>query len=81
MYVRFRVAADATQVMSPTGEAETGEVEDYVLMSLGDTIWLDDGAGANKDNGEHRGVCSVRAAGIEKSVQLQSGESGFRVMH
>ncbi|MEM7531354.1 MAG: SdrD B-like domain-containing protein [Chloroflexota bacterium] len=54
IYSRFRIAADANEVhdlADSVGEAQTGEVEDYVLMSLGNRVWRDDGDGANKDNG------------------------------
>jgi len=36
---------------TPVGTAETGEVEDYVLMSLGNRVWFDNGAG-NANNGK-----------------------------
>ena len=43
---RFRFTTDEMGVdRSPNGDWDNGEVEDYVLGSLGDKVWLDDGAG------------------------------------
>ena len=51
LYSRFRFTATAGQGgNSPTGEAQSGEVEDYVLMSLGDLLWYDNGAGGGTPN-------------------------------
>ena len=52
MYSRFRITQDEGEVTSPSGLAPNGEVEDYALMSLGDLVWLDNGAdGGTADNG------------------------------
>ena len=46
MGVRFRFSADDTGgTMTPGGEWDNGEVEDYILSSLGDFVWYDDGEG------------------------------------
>ncbi len=50
LYVRARLASNAAEIAAPTGEASSGEVEDYVLMSLGNTLWLDDGTGGGTPN-------------------------------
>ena len=34
-----------SEVAQATGPAKSGEVEDYVLMSLGNQVWFDDGNG------------------------------------
>ena len=65
LYTRFRLTAQPNQASSPTGLAPNGEVEDYVLMSLGDLVWLDNGLGASgipddgKFNGDERGIAGV----------------------
>ncbi|MCB9157078.1 MAG: hypothetical protein H6645_08180 [Caldilineaceae bacterium] len=59
LYSRFRFSRDnPAQTMTPTGAWPNGEVEDYVLLSLGDTVWADDGAGdlALQNNGYHEGA-------------------------
>lgn len=37
--------ARPAEVNSATGQAASGEVEDYVLMSLGNQLWYDNGGG------------------------------------
>ena len=64
VYSRFRIAFDPNEVAAPTGIANSGEVEDYVLMSLGDTVWLDNGVGSGVGNnglldGDEQGVPNV----------------------
>lgn len=64
LYSRFRLSANAGEVTSPDGQAATGEVEDYVLMSLGNRVWLDDGTGGGTVNdgllnGSEAGIGSV----------------------
>ena len=52
IYSRFRVAFDADEVGDPAdyiGTATSGEVEDYVLMSLGNTVFFDTGDGTSDD--------------------------------
>ena len=53
IYSRFRIARTPAEVDSATGQAASGEVEDYVLMSLGNQLWYDNGGGnpANAYNG------------------------------
>jgi len=54
VYSRFRIAADQSEVDDVTdhvGLAETGEVEDYVLMSLGNMVFLDADGTATADDG------------------------------
>ncbi len=54
LYSRFRyTAGNSDGGGSPTGMAASGEVEDYALMSLGDTVWLDngEGTGGTSNNG------------------------------
>jgi len=41
LYSRFRFTADAGQATTPSGDADSGEIEDYVLMSLGNRVFLD----------------------------------------
>jgi uncharacterized repeat protein (TIGR01451 family) len=43
LYARFRFTTGRNQATAPTGGAPNGEVEDYVLLSLGDTVFLDNG--------------------------------------
>ena len=51
IYARFRFTASTGQGGdSPTGVATVGEVEDYVLLSLGNTVWWDNGAGGGTPN-------------------------------
>ena len=61
LHTRFRFTRDAWASPSPTGPALTGEVEDYVLMSLGNLVWIDNGAGV---------------AGIANNGIIDGGESG-----
>ncbi len=62
-YSRFRFTTGAGKATTPTGVAASGEVEDYVLMSLGDTIWNDNGG-------------SVGAGAVNNGVQ-DAGEDGI----
>ena len=45
VYMRFRLALNPAEVQNGTGTAMTGEVEDYVLATIGDRVWYDN----NKD--------------------------------
>ncbi|MCP5089621.1 MAG: hypothetical protein GY949_01720, partial [Gammaproteobacteria bacterium] len=66
LYSRFRFTAAAGQgADTPTGPAETGEVEDYVLMSLGDRVWRDNGDGSGTGN---NGIQDGGESGIENVV-------------
>jgi len=51
LYSRFRLTADSGNATTPTGKATSGEVEDYILMSLGNTVWEDNGPGTEPNNG------------------------------
>lgn len=44
LYSRFRVTAELGEAPQPYGLAESGEVENAVLMSLGTRVWLGNGA-------------------------------------
>jgi len=61
LYSRFRFTRNSGEVSAPTGTASNGEVEDYVLMSLGNLVWRDNGAGAG---------------GVANDGVKQAGESG-----
>ncbi len=41
VYMRFRLALNPTEVQNGTGTAYSGEVEDYVLATIGDRVWYD----------------------------------------
>lgn len=59
LYARFRFTSATGQATTPTGQAPDGEIEDYVLLSLGDTVWFDNGAGTANDgvlNGGETGI-------------------------
>ena len=60
MYSRFRITNNANEGGdSPTGEADSGEVEDYnSLAALGDYVWQDYDNDGIQDSGEpgHEGV-------------------------
>ena len=73
VYSRFRFTAACGQGgESPTGLAQTGEVEDYALASLGDTVWDD-----TNGNGQQDEPASAGHNGI--TVQLLDG-SGAPVL-
>ncbi|MCP4542246.1 MAG: DUF11 domain-containing protein [Chloroflexi bacterium] len=65
VYSRFRFTSyDPSGGLSYTGLASDGEVEDYVLMSLGNFVWLDDGSGGGTFNdgalnGSETGISNV----------------------
>jgi hypothetical protein len=61
LYARFRLSDNPGEASEPTGLAASGEVEDYVLMSLGNTVWLDNGQGG----------------GIGNNGKLDGGEAGI----
>jgi len=64
LYSRFRFTDSAGQVTSPHGAAVSGEVEDYVLMALGDTVWLDNGAGSAGGLDANNGTQDGTEAGV-----------------
>lgn len=77
LYSRFRFTQNAGEATAPTGEAPNGEVEDYVLMSLGNVIWRDNGVdGAGAPVGiPHNGQQEVGEVGIPGVVvELYHGE-------
>jgi uncharacterized repeat protein (TIGR01451 family) len=53
LYSRFRFTAGPGEATTPFGLAPTGEVEDYVLLSLGDLVWLDVNNNGRLDGGEN----------------------------
>ena len=57
MYSRWRITESPGQVTFPGGKALTGEVEDYVLMSMGNLVFSDDGCGAGTLNDGVRNGC------------------------
>ncbi|MBD3256778.1 MAG: hypothetical protein GF383_16915, partial [Candidatus Lokiarchaeota archaeon] len=66
VYSRFRFTSyDTNGTLSYTGRATDGEVEDYVLMSLGNLVWMDGGAGSGgvrndgAQNGTEAGIAGV----------------------
>ncbi len=65
VYSRFRwTSFDTGGTLSETGLAADGEVEDYVLLSLGNRVWLDMGAGGGgvddgAQNGTEAGIAGV----------------------
>ncbi|NKQ35254.1 MAG: isopeptide-forming domain-containing fimbrial protein [Chloroflexi bacterium] len=61
LYSRFRFTSGMNEATNPDGQAPNGEIEDYVLMSLGDTVWFDNGAGGGTAND---GVMNGSEAGI-----------------
>jgi len=68
LYSRFRFTDSAGKVTSPNGVAISGEVEDYVLLSLGDTVWHDNGDGTG---GANNGLLDGSEAGVPGvTVQL-----------
>ena len=80
VYARFRVSANASEVhdlADSTGLAYSGEVEDYVLMSLGNQVWLDDGNGGATSANIDNGILDAGESGIDNvTVQLyQNGQT------
>ncbi len=77
MYSRWRITAAADDL--PTngfpagtgGKAVNGEVEDYVLMSLGSNVFGDDGCGAGMPNDGLRTGCEAGIGGVTLEL-LQS---------
>jgi hypothetical protein len=66
MAARFRFSNDMMGAdRSPTGEWDNGEVEDYVLGTIGDTVWLDDGTGGGVGND---GIQNGGETGVEGVV-------------
>ncbi|MBW7882049.1 MAG: DUF11 domain-containing protein, partial [Caldilineaceae bacterium] len=73
IFCRFRFTTGAGQATTPGGTATNGEVEDYVLMSLGDNLWLDNGEGSGTpDDGIQNGN-EVGVAGV--TVQLRGANN------
>lgn len=61
LYARFRFTSAAGEATTPTGQAPDGEIEDYVLLSLGDTVWFDNGTAGGTAND---GILNGGEAGI-----------------
>ena len=72
LYSRFRfTAASGEGGNDPTGIATSGEVEDYVLMSLGNRVWRDDGF----DDGD--GTTGLIPPGVPNDGILNGDEEGI----
>lgn len=75
LYARFRFTTNTGQGNSSNGVALNGEVEDYALMSLGDIVWLDNGAGAGIKN---NGILDGAEAGVPNViVELYRGTTSM----
>ncbi|MFK7802575.1 MAG: SdrD B-like domain-containing protein [Anaerolineae bacterium] len=59
IYSRFRFSNAAEGSPSPTGTGNPGEVEDYALVAIGDTVWFDINADASQDGGAEIGIPGV----------------------
>ncbi|QEG24328.1 SdrD B-like domain-containing protein [Mariniblastus fucicola] len=85
MAARFRFTSDQMGAMrSPNGDWSNGEVEDYVLGSLGDYVWVDngDGGGGAKDgiqNGTESGVGGVLVTLLDASENPVTDADGNSV--
>jgi uncharacterized repeat protein (TIGR01451 family) len=64
LYSRFRYTANPGEATTPSGQAPSGEVEDYVGLSLGGSIWQDDGAGGGGDADGQRGGTEAGIPGV-----------------
>ncbi|MBX3010759.1 MAG: hypothetical protein KF832_04595 [Caldilineaceae bacterium] len=68
VYARFRIAENQAEVSTPTGLALSGEVEDYVLMSLGNQLWFDTNNNGLFDPGEVPVPAGVKVTLLEEGV-------------
>ena len=76
LHSRFRLTKTDTQSGDlPTGEAYSGEVEDYALMSLGDFVWKDNGAGGGTPNNGIKDGGEVGISGVELRLLDNSGNA------
>ena len=73
IYSRFRLTVDADEADTAGGQATTGEVEDYVLMSLGNRVWLDNGLNSGTSNNGVQDGGEVGIAGVEVQLQDATG--------
>jgi len=76
LYSRFRYTTYPGQANTPTGPANSGEVEDYVLLSLGNLVWRDDGSGGGIRN---NGIIDGSEAGIPNVVLELRNAAGITV--
>jgi hypothetical protein len=81
MYARFRFTSyDTDPDLDEDGAAFDGEVEDYALMSLGNMVWLDNGAGGGGKNngmldGDEVGIPNVRVELYRGSTLMGTTET------
>jgi uncharacterized repeat protein (TIGR01451 family) len=68
MVSRFRLTALAGQAATPAGAAPNGEVEDYILSSLGDFVWHDVNANGVQESSE-AGVNNVTVRLLDEQGQ------------
>jgi hypothetical protein len=68
LYSRFRFTTSQAWADLPTGLAPDGEVEDYVLLSVGGTLWRDNGIGGGTPNNGRLDGTEPRLANV--AVQL-----------
>ena len=82
VYSRFRFTQACNQGgATPTGEAASGEVEDYALASLGDTVWNDTNGNGQQDESPatpHSGVTVKLLDGSGAPVLDGSGDPSQR---
>jgi uncharacterized repeat protein (TIGR01451 family) len=68
LYSRFRFTTSQAWADLPTGLAPDGEVEDYALLSVGGTLWRDNGVGGGAANNGRLDGAEPRLANV--TVQL-----------
>ncbi|OQX02939.1 MAG: hypothetical protein BWK80_56820, partial [Desulfobacteraceae bacterium IS3] len=74
LYSRFRITAKEFQGgENPTGLAQSGEVEDYALMSLGDLVWNDNSFGGGTGNNGIQDGTEPGIAGVIVELLNSSG--------
>ncbi|MBC7233671.1 MAG: DUF11 domain-containing protein [Chloroflexi bacterium] len=65
VYSRFRFTSGTGEATTPTGQAPNGEVEDYVLLSLGNRVWLDNGVGTTNNGIQDPGEPGIPGVRLE----------------
>ncbi|MEE8389433.1 MAG: GEVED domain-containing protein, partial [Anaerolineae bacterium] len=77
VYNRFRFTSyNPGGGLSYTGLANDGEVEDYVLMSLGNFVWLDDGTGGGTFNDGALNGSEAEIPGVAVELYLSGQTPG-----
>ena len=85
MAARFRFTSDAMGTQRSANNAwDNGEVEDYVMGSIGDIVWLDNGAGGGTgndgiQNGAENGIANVVVNLLDSSGNAILDASGTAV--